>query len=118
MESSLFDAIKKDLDINTTTVQRSKINVEVLDISPVSELYARKLAAINYALDKSKNTPPLLDEKTYFECYYDNNVSSITAKYTYYNHQGKKDVFIATSLMNKDECTIRFNGYITLSRGF
>ncbi|EBU3663335.1 Shiga toxin A subunit, partial [Salmonella enterica] len=25
---------------------------------------------------------------------------------------------IASSLMNADECSVRFNGYITLSRGF
>ncbi|EAB3501683.1 Shiga toxin A subunit, partial [Salmonella enterica] len=25
---------------------------------------------------------------------------------------------IASSFMNADECSVRFNGYITLSRGF
>ncbi|MEY7631937.1 Shiga toxin A subunit, partial [Enterobacter quasihormaechei] len=34
------------------------------------------------------------------------------------NKDAKKDVFIASSLMNKDECSIRFNGYIILSRQF
>ncbi|HAB4038579.1 TPA_asm: Shiga toxin A subunit, partial [Salmonella enterica subsp. enterica serovar Java] len=27
-------------------------------------------------------------------------------------------IFIASSLMNADECSVRFNGYITLSREF
>ncbi len=42
----------------------------------------------------------------------------LTAKYTYFNQEGKKDVFIASGLINKDECSIRFNGYLTLAREF
>ncbi|EBE3552387.1 TPA: Shiga toxin A subunit, partial [Salmonella enterica] len=29
-----------------------------------------------------------------------------------------KDIFIASSFMNADECSVRFNGYITLFREF
>ncbi|EAV7484398.1 Shiga toxin A subunit, partial [Salmonella enterica subsp. enterica] len=28
------------------------------------------------------------------------------------------DIFIASSFMNADECSVRFNGYITLFREF
>ncbi|EAS5214559.1 Shiga toxin A subunit, partial [Salmonella enterica subsp. enterica serovar Altona] len=28
------------------------------------------------------------------------------------------DIFIASNFMNADECSVRFNGYITLSREF
>ncbi|ECS1302436.1 Shiga toxin A subunit, partial [Salmonella enterica] len=45
-------------------------------------------------------------------------VKSIVAKYTYINKDKEKDIFIASSFMNADECSVRFNGYITLSRGF
>ncbi|EDZ7381678.1 Shiga toxin A subunit, partial [Salmonella enterica] len=50
--------------------------------------------------------------------YYENQVKSIVAKYTYINKDKGKDIFIASSFMNADECSVRFNGYITLSREF
>ncbi|HEO9143022.1 Shiga toxin A subunit [Enterobacter cloacae] len=119
MESSLFDALSKDLKIDTSTVDEMKAKVKILDVTPISRFYAEELAKIDYEEDKARNNnKPLLDEKSYFDSFYDNDVKSITAKYTYTNKAGKKSVFIATSLMNKDECSIRFNGYITLSREF
>lgn len=113
MESSLFEAIK----IHSSTVQRDKTTVEVINISPVSELYAESLAKADHANDVANGKFPL-SESDYFSSYYENNTKSITAKYTYTNKHGKKDVFIASSLVNKDECSVRFNGYITLSREF
>ncbi len=44
MESSLFDAIKNDLNIDVATIIKDKTKVEILDISPVSKVYAESLA--------------------------------------------------------------------------
>lgn len=118
MESSLFDAMKRDLNINPLTIIKDKTKVEILDISSVSKLYAESLAKIDYEKDKARNKTEMLDEGSYFASYYENQVKSIVAKYTYINNDRKKDVFIASSLMNADECSVRFNGYITLSREF
>jgi len=118
MESSLFDALSKDLKIDTSTVDETKAKVEVIDISPVSKIYAESLARIDYDKDPGKDKTEDMYKDIYLSSYYDNEVKSITAKYTYTNKIGKKSVFIASSLMNKDECSIRFNGYITLSREF
>ncbi|ECV2997538.1 Shiga toxin A subunit, partial [Salmonella enterica] len=60
----------------------------------------------------------ILDKKSYFDSYYENQVKSIVAKYTYINKDKEKDIFIASSFMNADECSVRFNGYITLSGEF
>lgn len=118
MESSLFDAMKRDLNINPSTIIKDKTKVEILDISPVSKLYAESLAKIDYGKDKARNKTAMLDEESYFASYYENQVKSIVAKYTYINNGREKDVFIASGLMNADECSVRFNGYITLSREF
>ncbi|ECI2354885.1 Shiga toxin A subunit [Salmonella enterica subsp. enterica] len=118
MESSLFDAIKNDLNIDVATIIKDKTKVEILDISPVSKLYAESLARIDYEKDRARNKVAMLDEKSYFDSYYENQVKSIVAKYTYINKDKEKDIFIASSLMNDDECSVRFNGYITLSREF
>ncbi|EAM6082476.1 Shiga-like toxin A subunit SciR [Salmonella sp. 741265081_PST] len=118
MESSLFDAIKNDLNIDVATVIKDKTKVEILDISPVSKVYAESLARMDYEKDKAKNKVAILDKKSYFDSYYENQVKSIVAKYTYINKDKEKDIFIASSFMNADECSVRFNGYITLSREF
>ncbi len=118
MESSLFDAIKNDLNIDVATIIKDKTKVEILDISPVSKVYAESLARMDYEKDKAKNKVAILDKKSYFDSYYENQVKSIVAKYTYINKDKEKDIFIASSFMNADECSVRFNGYITLFRGF
>ncbi|EBB4698966.1 Shiga toxin A subunit [Salmonella enterica subsp. enterica serovar Typhimurium] len=118
MESSLFDAIKNDLNIDVATIIKDKTKVEILDISPVSKVYAESLARMDYEKDKAKNKVAILDKKSYFDSYYENQVKSIVAKYTYINKDKEKDIFIASSFMNADECSVRFYGYITLSREF
>ncbi|ECC9831290.1 Shiga toxin A subunit [Salmonella enterica subsp. enterica] len=118
MESSLFDAIKNDLNIDVAAIIKDKTKVEILDISPVSKVYAESLARMDYEKDKAKNKVAILDKKSYFDSYYENQVKSIVAKYTYINKDKEKDIFIASSFMNADECSVRFNGYITLSREF
>ncbi|EEH2502063.1 Shiga toxin A subunit [Salmonella enterica subsp. enterica serovar Cerro] len=118
MESSLFDAIKNDLNIDVATIIKDKTKVEILDISPVSKVYEESLARMDYEKDKAKNKVAILDKKSYFDSYYENQVKSIVAKYTYINKDKEKDIFIASSFMNADECSVRFNGYITLSREF
>ncbi|EBQ2053372.1 Shiga toxin A subunit, partial [Salmonella enterica subsp. enterica serovar Tennessee] len=111
MESSLFDAIKNDLNIDVATIIKDKTKVEILDISPVSKVYAESLARMDYEKDKAKNKVAILDKKSYFDSYYENQVKSIVAKYTYINKDKEKDIFIASSFMNADECSVRFNGY-------
>ncbi|EAY3501046.1 Shiga toxin A subunit, partial [Salmonella enterica] len=102
MDSSLFDAIKNDLNIDVATIIKDKTKVEILDISPVSKVYAESLARMDYEKDKAKNKVAILDKKSYFDSYYENQVKSIVAKYTYINKDKEKDIFIASSFMNAD----------------
>lgn len=116
MEISLFDALSKQLKIDTSTIAREKTQVKVLDITPISKTYAEYLARIDFNKYPEKDKTEDTYNRIFFSSLYENEVKSITAQYTYFNKDKKKAVFIATSLMNKDECSIRFNGYITLSR--
>lgn len=118
MESLLFNKLAENLNIDTSTVDEMKAKVDVLDITPISRMYAEKLARTDFDKDPDKDKTEDKYKNIYLSSYYDNEVKSITAKYTYTDKYGKKDVFIASSLMNKDECSVRFNGYITLSREF
>ncbi|WP_312737065.1 Shiga toxin A subunit [Atlantibacter hermannii] len=118
MEISLFEALSEQLSIDTSTIVRDKTQVKILDITPVSRTYAEYLARFDFNHYHGKDKTEDTYNSIFFPGYYENDVKSITAQYTYFNNKKKKAVFIATSLMNKDECSIRFNGYITLSREF
>jgi len=118
MEISLFEALSEQLSIDTSTIVRDKTQVKILDITPVSRTYAEYLARFDFNHYHGKDKTEDTYTSIFFPGYYENDVKSITAQYTYFNNKKKKAVFIATSLMNKDECSIRFNGYITLSREF
>jgi len=117
MESTLFDRLSDELKIDTSTIQQDRTKVQLIDVTPVSKVYAAYLAKKDHDEAIAKNRATIA-ESEYFSSYYGNEDKSITAKYTYFNRENKKDVFIATSFMDKDECSIRFNGYITLSREF
>lgn len=110
----LADAIVHDLHIDRTALNEKETTVEVLDVSPVSELFAEQMADADY----KSQTGVKLKKEDFFEGYYTHGAKSITAKYTFKNANGQRDIFIASSLLNNDECSIRFNGYLTLSREF
>ncbi|WP_312773273.1 Shiga toxin A subunit [Atlantibacter hermannii] len=118
MEISLFEALSEQLSIDTSTIVRDKTQVKILDITPVSRTYAEYLARFDFNHYHGKDKTEDTYNSIFFPGYYENDVKSITAQYTWFNNKKKQAVFIATSLMNKDECSIRFNGYITLSREF
>ncbi|ELY5814347.1 Shiga toxin A subunit [Cronobacter turicensis] len=117
LESSLFSAIGDELNIDITAIDRAKTRVEHLYTAPVSKTYAAALAKTDYAANTSAGRLSL-SEGDYFASYHGNHTQSVTAKYTYFNKDNKKDVFIASGLINRDECSVRFNGYLTLSREF
>lgn len=114
MYSELTTSVMRDLHIDAGSLQEKHVSVEVLAITPVSKIFAEQMATT----DSEMQTEIKLKKEDFFESYYTNGAKSITAKYTFTNGKGKRDVFIASSLLNNDECSVRFNGYLTLSREF
>ncbi|WP_312228370.1 Shiga toxin A subunit [Pseudescherichia sp.] len=118
IETGLFQHFTEELNIVPSSIDRDKTVVEVLDISPVSRLFATQIAYEDHNADEALNNGLTLSKSQYFSSYYENKVKNVTAKYTYQNKKGIKNVFIASGLINADECSVRFNGYLTLSREF
>jgi hypothetical protein len=108
-EEMLLSAVTKD---GVKGIERDKTTVEVLNLSPVSDTFARQLAQAD---TKNGNG---LSFKEYYGIYHDNGAMNLTVKYTYTNVKGASNVYIVSSLLNNDECSVRFNGYLTLSREF
>ncbi|WP_232623263.1 Shiga toxin A subunit [Enterobacter oligotrophicus] len=118
VEGMLLTSIKNDLGIDLTTIQHDKTAVEVLSIAPVSDVFARKLAIADSKADLKKPADIRLSERDYYRIYHDNHVLTVTAKYTFTDKNGKLDEFISSAFTNDNECSVRFNGYLTLSREF
>jgi len=107
-EEMLLSAIIKE---GVKGIERDKTTVEVLNISPVSDALARQ-----FARKDAQNSN--LSLKDYYSIYHENDAMNLTVKYTYVNAKGAKNSYVVSSLLNNDECSVRFNGYLTLSREF
>jgi hypothetical protein len=108
-EEMLLSAITKE---GVKGIERDKTTVEVLNLSLVSDALAHQFA------QKDAKTGKGLLLKDYFDIYHNNGAMNLTVKYTYTNVKGAKNVYIVSSILNNDECSVRFNGYLTLSREF
>lgn len=118
IETGLFQDITETMNISPSSIIRDKTSFEVLNISPVSRIFAMQMAAVDHSADVERKDGLELSESQYFSSYYDNAVKNVTAKYTYRNKEGRTDIFIASGLINADECSVRYNGHLTLSREF
>ncbi|WP_312267957.1 Shiga toxin A subunit [Pseudescherichia sp.] len=118
IETGLFQDITRSMNIAPSSIIKDMTSVEVLNISPVSRIFAAQMAAVDHKADIARKDGLELSESQYLSSYYDNGVKNVTAKYTYQNKDGKKDIFIASGLINADECSVRYNGHLTLSREF
>ena len=114
MYIDLTDAIIKDLDIGRDQIIRNNVSVELLSVLPISKFYADQLAEKEF----KHQTTYFLSKNDYARIFYEDDVKIVIAKYTYRNENNQNNVFIASSLQNKYECSIRFNGYLIVSREF
>ncbi|OAT32463.1 putative shiga-like toxin A subunit [Buttiauxella brennerae ATCC 51605] len=110
--------MKNDLDIDIASIQYLKTLVEVLSVEPVSMLMARKMAIADSSADMKKSEDIHLSENEYYGIYHDNHVVNVTAKYTFTDKNNHRDIFISSALANDDECSVKYNGYLTLAREF
>ncbi|MBT0725922.1 Shiga toxin A subunit [Rosenbergiella australiborealis] len=114
MYIGLTDAIVEDLNISRNQIIQKNVSVDVLSVLPITKVYAEQLAKEDY---KKLNTH-ILSLDNYIEGYSTDNTEVIIAKYTYRNEKNQKNIFITSSLQNKYECSVRFNGYLTIEREF
>lgn len=118
IEGMLLSSIKNDLGIDLTSIQYSKTTVKLLDVLPVSDFFARKMAIADSQADLKKSADLRLSENDYYNMYHNSHVLTVTAKYTFTDKNGKHNEFISSALVNDDECSVRYNGFLTLSREF
>lgn len=102
------------LHIDIKQIDESKTQTEVLFAKPAGDLLTAQFAQETDALtDKSKSPPESC--KALFTA---NPVFNLGLRITYVNKENKKNIFIASGLADKDECPVRFNGWLTEQREF
>jgi len=108
-EEMLLSAIAKD---GVKGIVNDKTKVQLLNLSPVSDAFALELAHAD-----TKNVDSLSFEY-YYGIYHNNGAMNLTLKFILANPKDAKNIYIVSTLINNDECSVRFNGYLTLSREF
>lgn len=114
VEMDMTRGVSKDLGLKAITPPK----MELLAVSPVGQALADQYAKADRATDLARKSGHALGYEDYFSSYHDNGAKTLLIKYTYENAAKQKNIFVASSLVNDDECSIRFNGYVTLQREY
>lgn len=92
--------------------------MEQLSSVPVGHFLAMQYAVADHTRDTKRPGVTTLSIDRYHDIYFGQQAVNLTVKYTYTSMAGKRNIYIGTSIVNSDECSIRFNGYITVQREF
>lgn len=103
------------LHIDLKQIDAGKTKTEILSAQPAGELLISQLAQETYdsLTDKSKSSP-----ESYKKLFSVNPPYNLVLRITYVNRDNKKNIFIASGLADKDECSVHFNGWLTEQREF
>ncbi|NMP29577.1 Shiga toxin A subunit [Rahnella sp. SAP-1] len=108
----MMNAMQEDLGISQDLLVKNKTKVKLIANEPISKAFAEQLAKNEQSKYKYLSYDELLT--TYTE----DEPRNLIIKYTYFNKNGKENIFIASSFVNNNECSIGFNGYVTVKREF
>ncbi|PLR30108.1 hypothetical protein [Chimaeribacter arupi] len=110
----MVNAMEQDMGIDARILQEDKTSAELIDNTKMTEILAEQFA-VNEARREGKGW---LSAEEYKKIYYNDNTRNLIVKYNYENNMGKHNVFLTSALVNDNECSVRFNGYIIVKREF
>ena len=111
---SMTEAMVEDFKINEKELVLRKTKMTILDIQDVTEVMANFFAR-EY---QEEMHFPDSDLNDYVNIYKEANPKNLIIKYDFVNKQNKHNIFIASVLVNDNECSLGFKGYITVRREF
>ncbi|MFZ4835149.1 hypothetical protein [Rouxiella sp. Mn2063] len=111
---SMTDAMLNDFKISRSTIVENKTKMELIDNVKVDSAFSDFMAKE----DKVKDTDNFVSLEEYRGIYREGNPRNLIVKVSYENKERKHNIFLASSIVNDDECSIRFNGYIIIKREF
>lgn len=111
---SMTDALVADLDIKESDILVDKTKLSLISTNNVTPELAETLARKNYSTESTHFFSIDKGKQMFME----SNAKNIIVKYDYINHKNKHIVTLASLLINDDECSVNFNGYIIVKREF
>ena len=111
---NMTDAMVEDFGLQESDILLEKTKMTLLEREKVTEKMA------NFFAKEDKKEPVLADMKlnSLVKIYSESNPTNLIIKYDYVNKAGKHNVLLGSVLVNDEECSIRFNGYIIVKREF
>lgn len=114
----MTNAMATDFKIKKESLLIDKTKMEVAYTTPVSEPLSMLFGEQEKAASGGEKSEDKTTAKEYARSFRENHAKNIVVKFTYENVAHKHDVLLASALVNDDECSVRFNGYIVISREF
>lgn len=111
---SMVDSMVNDFGTARGEIAENKIKMELIDNIAVSKAYASYLASEDY----KKDTEHFVKLDEYKKIYLEDNPRNLITKISIENNKGLRNTFISSSIVNDNECSVRFNGYITVKREY
>lgn len=118
LQSVTLSSFIQDTKINRATILEQQTKVEVIGVTPVSDVLAKQLADNAWKKAKAMKGGGTLSKKQYYSIFHDDNVKSIAAKYSFFDKENRRSEVIALGYLNDNECSVYYGGYMTLSREF
>ncbi|MGQ8776732.1 hypothetical protein ACUTQ5_20535 [Serratia sp. NA_112.1] len=112
VERPVYDAMIDEMGVKQESIVAKKTKLELLDNKPVNILLAMQLAK------KDAQETTFVKYKELISIYQNDNPRNLIIKYTYENTAGKHNTFIGSAIVNNNECSVGFNGYIVVMREF
>ncbi|MGV3345237.1 hypothetical protein ACGVWS_05635 [Enterobacteriaceae bacterium LUAb1] len=111
---SMTDAMIKDFGLQEKDIVIDKTTMTLLEKIKVTEEMAAFYASQSYRSEPKHFFP----ESEYQSIYLQSNATNIIVKYDYVNKENKHNITLASLIVNDDECSVRFNGYLIVKREF
>ena len=109
----LMHAMRYDWGINDDQdIIKSKTKITLIDNQPVSKLLAEQMAK------KAIENLDYDDFEGMKNAFMEYNPRNLIIRYSFVNKEGKENILIGSSIVNDEECSVTFNGYITVKREF
>ncbi|NMP29574.1 hypothetical protein GW590_22245 [Rahnella sp. SAP-1] len=109
----LMHAMRYDWGTNDDQdIIKSKTKITLIDNQPVSKLLAEQMAK------KAIENLDYDDFEGMKNAFMEYNPRNLIVRYSFVNKEGKENILIGSSIVNDEECSVTFNGYITVKREF
>lgn len=112
VETALRQALADDVGLDPDELDLKQSRLALLDNVLITDQLAKQYAREDVVEMK------YIDYMEMYNLYKSNHARNLIIKYTYFNKQGKKNVYIGSALVDDSECSLGFKGYLTVSREF